>query len=1331
MMVFLISSSQLMNLGNPSDINGSDEDPINTDDLNSLDTSALNLTDPITGKGVNQTHRVYMENQSETLNNHGYFNISSPTDHSYLDYGNFNFTFQNNYTTNHSMEDQAALNDNHTLNDYVAFEMNTGLSQLTELDAGTITNLDDLTNEDPTDYVEIIDSDDKEINLTLQANYTNQNFDTGNGILRFNDSKVLGFLIRLNMTVDLSSGANLTMFAKNLKTDSWERISDKISVNGNKNFHLIKKSLINKNFSFIDSTNQSNFRFNITNDANPFELRIREFDVNPIYGFELPITSFNQTALEFDLKGENTTVNGAYAWIRTLDPVNAPDTNLTFSLYRASGTTDRNDLLTSTIEPSTLIDSVNITGFSGDGLVPIEFDTTLTANLSLGNYFIVIKSNRTEEVYSLVCIPSNEFGDGQLDHILKKSIDGGANWKTNQETTININGYTSDPLDASGFKLNITRGYMPSDFEVDDNTLNIQDVPLQNRIIQQSGKSDLTWGLGQWDNDFPNTIENTAQNNFQIELNWSTTVATDFEFNVTYLVNAYSAENSTSTYHVDYNDIPTWNLNYSFTEKNVVPTNWELLEFWFTYPNYHNATELDGPSGTQTVSETSIEGTVLDKVVISTPTDGDYNLSLASFNGVSGMQSYLNFDGTLWETRSFMIYDNISVSMDVQGPNTLAPIGGDANVSLFYPNGTKVTDIHSTNGEISEDNTVLTYDFNNNTIINLTDSIPLEDEFEGNDHYVLGFFWNNGSALGAKRIPIFIDQYDISVDELAFNEEIGQNVLTGNVKKVSNQFSYLVGTVNDITGSPYNPDTYFIENRDLNRQFSYEHGDNTFKVKLDYVLQNETILNPSEDFNLKISLQNLNDINLDTKVSAKVVSLTNEEWIITEATSNVATLNPKGFENNTDTYEFNVNLTMPSIQNGKWYGINGPVRQAGAKTIVTVYVEGEDVGTYQSPNQTLLTTESETDFEGNIIALKNIQDTTTNAILNVFDRDECLYSPQTTKILFNIYDQNYLSSNESLLNSFTLKQNTEFVNITRIPENPPYGITYNLTAVLTSEFDSLLQGKNVSLQYYFNNSWTHITSDLTDNEGIANLEIDSLDLNLNRSTLLRLTWDGDAKYMKTSKNFTTGLVMQNNQLSIRGPNEEVQIYRGKKAVISLVLTNTGNSTVKITNTSLSFNQSIDYSIVGFDNLELSDLKPGETTELRIQMTVPRNVPDDFSFNASINAQNKASNISFTTEKTLSVTVLDFPIEDFFTGIFPGVIIGAIAFSWLLSISYARKITKKIETPIQKAGKKGKPKGEYKKVSELEKPAKKAKKRGKKETEDLDSLLEKEGLSDEK
>ncbi|MFX1597302.1 MAG: hypothetical protein ACFFBK_14690, partial [Promethearchaeota archaeon] len=68
--------------------------------------SNLNLSTPFTGSGVNQDVRIYVNNKSTNLlNNEEYFEIPSITsDDMYLVEGDFNFTFQNNFTTDYVIE---------------------------------------------------------------------------------------------------------------------------------------------------------------------------------------------------------------------------------------------------------------------------------------------------------------------------------------------------------------------------------------------------------------------------------------------------------------------------------------------------------------------------------------------------------------------------------------------------------------------------------------------------------------------------------------------------------------------------------------------------------------------------------------------------------------------------------------------------------------------------------------------------------------------------------------------------------------------------------------------------------------------------------------------------------------------------------------------------------------------------------------------------------------------------------------------------------------------------------------------------------------------------
>ncbi|MBY8981270.1 MAG: hypothetical protein KGD72_12835, partial [Candidatus Lokiarchaeota archaeon] len=76
-------------------------------------------------------------------------------------------------------------------------------------------------------------------------------------------------------------------------------------------------------------------------DSNPFILTLREFELASTYEFGLPITEDKQIALEFDLKGKGSTINGFYAWIRTLDLTKAVNAELNISLYEANSSIAR------------------------------------------------------------------------------------------------------------------------------------------------------------------------------------------------------------------------------------------------------------------------------------------------------------------------------------------------------------------------------------------------------------------------------------------------------------------------------------------------------------------------------------------------------------------------------------------------------------------------------------------------------------------------------------------------------------------------------------------------------------------------------------------------------------------------------------------------------------------------------------------------------------------------------------------------------------------------------------------------------------------------------
>ncbi|MFX1600438.1 MAG: hypothetical protein ACFFB6_07565, partial [Promethearchaeota archaeon] len=667
-------------------------------------SSNLDLNDIITGSGVNQDVRIYVNNESENLlNNENYFEIPSlPTEDMYLSYGNFNFTFQNNFTTDYIIEDDNAL----YANDFISFDFDTGASSI-NINNGTIisggySQLVD-GNENSNIY---LNAENGLLNFTVSADFTDTTFTSGViiGNVKFNRTRILALISSLMFGI--YSDANLTIRIRDYSQPTWKEVISNLPINSSLNKQEVNDHFINENLNFIDLTSICYIEFSFERfDKNQFYTRLYEYDLQATYAFDLPITSQEYVALEFDLKGESSAVNGFYAWIRTLDLVEAATSQLNITLYRANRTVVRTDanLRNVNLGPNynEMIDS-KLVSYTGDNLSYFDFNIGNTGNLNLDNYFIVIKSDNSKMVYSLVTLPWYTYGDsGETEHQLKTTLDDGSKWRNARKVIETTNQpYTSGQLDASSFKLDVTRGYMPSDFIVDSvNTLRIQEITIENLVIKSfpyNESSYLTWGLGQWNNPFPNPIEDDAFNNFQVDLTWNKSIIKGFQFTVNYSVNAYWVESASATYSATYNKDPEWLLTYNLQKGDPNFNNWDFLEFWYVYPNFltaHNLTDPDntqilGQTGGQTaLSEDPTKNKVVVKKILAIP-DGFYNLNLTSFNFIRKMDSYINYNDILWESNGFMNGDNISVSVKIQDHYNKAPISGDANATLFYPDGT-------------------------------------------------------------------------------------------------------------------------------------------------------------------------------------------------------------------------------------------------------------------------------------------------------------------------------------------------------------------------------------------------------------------------------------------------------------------------------------------------------------------------------------------------------------------------------------------------------------------------------------------------------------------
>ncbi|MBD3215068.1 MAG: hypothetical protein GF311_20845 [Candidatus Lokiarchaeota archaeon] len=1079
--------------------------------------------------------------------------------------------------------------------------------------------------------------------------------------------------------------------------------------------------------TYLDS---GNFLFQFANNFTTNHTMV--FDSTDLYNF----TFNNETklGLEFDIRGNTTIFHGFYAFLNTTNPAAATNTEINISLYKADTFTQNRGILSCI--PENYIDSTVISDVVSDNLAYYPFPDT---SLEPFNYFIVLTTNNSLNAYSLIAHWNNE-GEGETnEHLLEMDIGDG--WELAQRSI--SGGGQSNDFDASSFTVNVTRGYMPTDFEVDSNkTLRIQNIPLNDtREVSFIYSSIYQWGVGSWDAEFPNPVYDGADDDFDIALTWnqSGTGITDFSFNLSYIAIAYHEGESTATYLADYNGDIEWSLEYTLSSNWLTLDNWNFTEMWFLYPWYHNNLSLITPSTgsqnvlDQTAGETRLhENNTLDKLVIPyslSNFSGLYELNLTSLNVLNQIYSYINYKGNLLETSGFMFEDNMTIGADITGPGTFAPTGGTANATLFNPVGSVYATDTESPGTLSFDKTLLTYDFNNNTLLEVDASVP-----EG--IYYLAIIWENGSLIGIGNIPIYINHYELTFKELNELEDENSFLLT-DISRFNDKnddyypYQLLGASINETDEFPDN--FYAIKQEQLAQKFLYK---NEIELELRNFLQNESIINPEEEISFKITLKNnRRGITIpNVKVSVKLVSPINDNWIMATDDSTLQTLEGAGNPNGNDQKNFTVSLQMPNIEgpDGFWPGYNSPIRLGGAKTIITIYIDNEEIYSYNSPDLGLLVNQTEDLFEGYILSLSNTPEGTDNGASIQIPRDKCIYTPEKTTLLINIQDYNHISSYQLYSNTYEMNKSSKFQSIATTPETPVQGESFNLTSQLTTEFGTILPGETVNCESYNGTDWVLIGNSPqgTDSDGKTTFHIDTTAIIIeNNIVQLRLSWDGKENITGTNKEINVTLFSYNNELSISANFRNPPIYRNSEAVLDITLTNIGDSNLNITSILLTFpGISPFYQIIAKDSYSLQFFEPGKSTAMVYKISFQSIPTNTLSINVSIIATNIDTSETITVETTISVSVLDYPIFENFMNFFTLIMISILALIIAISLYYSYILKRRIETPVSKPAAKKKRRGVYKKVSEIkEETEKEEKKKAKKKKTDLDSLLEEEGI----
>jgi len=1063
-----------------------------------------------------------------------------------------------------------------------------------------------------------------------------------------------------------------------------------------------------------------------------------EDDSAPNRNFNLSISSDRLIGLEFDIRGNNTIINGFYAWISTVNATLAENTSLNISIYKSSelipSRSSLEDVDPKNIYPSTLEYSTIITDFIPDDLNYFDFPDTVT--LDSYNYFLVLGTNNTLDAYRLVVYPSTG-GDGDNEHVLEVK-DGGSWWIANI-----TRGAQYRRLDASSFTLNVTRGFMPSDFIINTNkTLRIQNIPLNNNKEASFPYIDANiyqWGLGSWNAYFPNLIPNDGSIEYLVSLTWNKTGTgiDDFDFNVSYSILVYSQEDSIVNYYADYNGDILWTIDYTL---NLINYNWNFTELWFLYPSYHDNISLITPStGTenvldQTLGESTLnENLSLDKLIIPynlSNFSGTYQLNLTSYNALNQIHSYIYYQGNLLETSGFMYGDIIKAGVDISGPNIFSPDGGTAQYTFYNPDQSINDTFSDSTGTLSSDKTLLNFDFNNRTLLFVDKNVEYGT-------YYLGMFWENGSLIGINNVPIYIEYYDLSFSDVVI-KELENRILIEDITRFDdikeNYYYYFLGaSINKTDQFPQN--FYAITLEGIDQHFSYEISGTNIDLEFNDFLQNESILNPSEEIKFKITMKNNNPIIKipNVKVSVKLVSPINDNWIMTLGNSTSQTLEILGDPNGGNQKEFLLSLQMPDINpDGIWKGYNSPIRLGGAKAIVTVYIDNEPIHTYNSPEYSLLVNKTDDEFEGYILSLsETLEGTSTSTAIRI-PRNKCIYAPDETNILINIQDYNHISSYELFNNSYLFNESSKFEDISTNPDPPIKGESFNLSSRLTSEFGEIISGEIVNCYYYNGTHWRELDDSpkTTDINGITIFEIDTNVVTVEDNKILfRLSWEGSEEILNRTQEFNITLFSYTNELTINARIRNPPIYRNADKLLDITLINTGNSNLNISSIILTFADiTPSYEIMQQDISKLERLRPGVSTLIIFKILFKAIPSDVLTINISVTANNINTQETIVSEKSISESVINNSIFQNLRNFVPIILISLLALIVGLLLWYSYVLKRRIETPVAKPAPKKKRRGVYKKVSEIKKATpEKEEEAEEKEKTDLDSLLEEEGI----
>ncbi len=1259
-----------------------------------IPTTAAAVDTPYTGSGDSQEVRVYSTMTNESRINNGSFPIDSPSANARLSSAELNYTFAANYTTLHQVTPYSALdyprvlNGTYLSNTRLADEINPS-SYAGNFTTGQWANWDWGHDNDITTYSNYSSNATNKIRFEVYSNFSNLFIDDwvfpGAGALWFNQSMCTG--MDLNFTANVN-GIGVTSVDYKVEAEDWNTHQFQTFGTGQVTIYTstLRATIYNPGTQFINATQGSHFRVTLTNSI-PFNLTLYEANATVKVVQELEISDSKQIALGFDLLG-NATVNGFQLLIRTIgDPTGV---QLNAGIYRANWTfpTEVSWSMSPAAHPvgGPLATLSTLPGKILNGIITFNFSSPVFCNIS--NYFIVLNTSSSTVYYRIATVPNTagtlhgsssfpNFIDIEPDDfykspkvrhiVLNSSLGYGENFWNQSYLNQEARAYN---LNAAPFAINVSRGWMPTDVN----------MSLQNEILTDAddvfahefpytNTPGWYWGRGFWKHDIPSPIVNNGWR-FDVPLAWNQFQSQSISFNVTFYAISYAVEIGISNFNVTDSQNPRWIINHTIAANTY--QNWTFNSLAFVYPKSWNQdsaliinpfytaidtvnSEVNNSHYQQTATNnTGIKGQF-----------GLYSFQIESYNAILAVQSFLNWNNTdYWPTNAFMRTDNVSIEFAAQISNI--PVrNGEANTTLFDPNGNRVDAIQWTlKTEIYDQikDGLTYYRFGRANLFNTTVTTPYGE-------YTAVSKWSNKTEVGFKHFKIYITNYTPQIQNVRFDREFGYNFVEGSsgqdVKR-SNPFDLIVTTVNETTGLSSN----FLPLENI----TTGSESNIFEyIRFKYMNINETVFQRGELFEVNISVQNLYAVaDIDVQVKFELYYYSKPDWRILEATSDVLTLHQWGQPG----YDAMINMTEVFPASSAM-GLNCPIRKGPISMRLTFLVNDREVGSWSPRSPFIQVDGTDSSFEGQIMTNYILQNLDSNSFQNPINRTVGCNLPGVTHYFVSIMDAYGVSTETNSSKVVYGKSLALFENISPLPQIPTVNKLFNLSGNLLSENPNLiLSGKQVKFEFL--NQITHVWNDFngvdtlptitTDSQGhftkAFNASIFGLD------NLIRVVYTGDDDHLNATLNYSLTVIQYSHLIQVL-VDESLKVTGNRDNHVAFWFFNSGNSTLENIQISVVCQEGYLTQVIEADYIQEKSLSSGEVVIRAYLVRIPPLTSDSnatFTFTITATVKETLQQVSFAKTVKVGVlqgTFLTLPLESI-----PALIFFLIAgITWISTIVF--------------------------------------------------------------